>query len=76
MTLPLIKATVRVYNKDFEIINGEHYHFDILDAEVLTLNLNSGTMRIRSPARQFSTCDIPITEFFEQYSIVKLNKEQ
>lgn len=69
MNLPRVKAPIRLPNKNYEEIDGDCYHYEIHEVEVLTINLNSGTMRVRDPNKFFSTRDIPNTPFFEQYEI-------
>ena len=76
--LPIIKATVRVYNPAYDrrIPNVPFMYDQVREVEVLQLNLNSGGMRVRFMDRfagkdKVVTQDIPIKEFFEQYSITE-----
>lgn len=70
--LPTITASIRWPNENYQMIDGSQYHTRKLQAEVLILNLNSGTMRVRAANKgEFGTTDIDIEEFFEQYELVK-----
>lgn len=89
----LPKLTVQVRNFDpnwkpiyapdaptIAINANEHYKTFEVEAEVVQLNLSTGTMRVRydwpSPTTKsgwaVATADIPITEFFKNYAINKL----
>ncbi len=80
--LPCVKATVQDYNPAF--IPGQGANSLPLfipterDVEVLTLNLNSGTMRVRfvstdhNGKQKVRTEDISINAFYKEYDIVSI----
>lgn len=77
-TLPTIFATVRVYNQAYVNTNQESSFQidDVREVEVVQLNLNAGTMRVRFPDQyqgkmKIVTQDIANEVFFNQYSITK-----
>ena len=76
--LPVIKAKVRVYNQCYDNTDpASQFMFEEeRKVEVLTLNLNTGTMRVRftdvyNGKNKVMTEDISNLAFFQQYSIVK-----
>ena len=76
--LPVIKAKVRVYNPSYDRTDSESKFMidQVVEVQVLTLNLNSGTMRVRfndfyDGKHKVVTQDISNLAFFQQYSIVK-----
>lgn len=71
MSLPVVRAPVTVKNPEWARgVEGAKYYITVeKDVEVLTLNLNSGSMRVRIPGSQAQ--DISIKPFLEQYDIVR-----
>ena len=81
MTLPVIRAKVRVYNPDYDnkIVGSEFQIYEEREVEVLQLNLNSGGMRVRfmdqgpfDKKPKVVSVDISIDTFFTQYAITKI----
>jgi hypothetical protein len=81
MTLPVIRAKVRVYNPDYDnkIAGSEFQIYKEREVEVVQLNLNSGGMRVRfmdqgpfDKKPKVVSVDISIDTFFTQYSITKI----
>ena len=76
MTLPVIEATVRVYNQEYDRTdpNSQFQIFARRQVEVVQLNLNSQGMRVRftdyfqGKAKKV-TQDIDIAEFYAAYTI-------
>ena len=79
--LPLIKATVSELNPNWKAPEGlkphERGYFDgyrwqvIRQVEVLTLNFQSGSMRVRIAQGDYAgqVVDIPAAEFFKQCTV-------
>lgn len=62
------------YHEDGTPSNMDEYYVKrVLSAEVLTLNLSAGTMRIRFIWGKIQTRDVSIRPFFKNYSIVANN---
>jgi hypothetical protein len=81
MTLPVIRAKVRVYNPDYDnkIAGSEFQIYEEREVEVVQLNLNSGGMRVRfmdqgpfDKKPKVVSVDISIDTFFTQYAIIKI----
>jgi hypothetical protein len=84
-TLPKITLKVAVRNPDWvadrtDASNMDRYYIKVdRECEVLQLNLNAGTMRVRfrnpdvTMKKGFTnnTTDVAIAPFFEQYTIAK-----
>lgn len=79
-TLPTLTLKVTVRNPDWTTTNTESYYIkDDRECEVLQLNINAGTMRVRyknpstTKPKGFTvdTVDVAIAPFFEQYTIAK-----
>jgi hypothetical protein len=86
-TLPTLTLKVSVRNPEWVAVNGDngtamnmnqYYIKQDRECEVLQLNLNAGTMRVRyqSPSKTkkgftIETVDVSIAPFLEQYSITK-----
>lgn len=77
MSLPVVEATVRVYNPNYDSTDPAS-HFQVFarqDVEVVQLNLNSGSMRVRfndtcQGRIKIVTQDVPIADFYARYEIV------
>lgn len=75
--LPVITARVLMYNPDYKA--GDVHDFQIwveTEVEVLTLNLNARTMRVRftdiyQGKMKNVTQDIGISAFYNQFEMVK-----
>jgi hypothetical protein len=77
MSLPVVTATVRVYNQEYVPggSKGEFMVYARREVEVLQLNLNSGGMRVRftdmyDGKTKKVTQDVPISDFYAQFEIV------
>ena len=79
MSLPVIRATVRVYNPGYDReIAGSQFQIDQeREVEVVQLNLNSGGMRVRFKDQgpfdkkpKTVSQDISINNFYKFYDIV------
>jgi len=87
MTLPTLVTMVQMRNPDWVpthiegvVVNNDQYYIDKdVEVEVLTLNLNAGSMRVRfrepttrnKTGWEVKTQDTSIDSFFEHYEIVK-----
>ena len=78
MELPKVKAVVQVYNPMYDRESGEPlWIMAEREVEVLSLNLNSGGMRVRYKDTSIdgtvknTTCDIGIEWFDAKYKIVE-----
>lgn len=81
-SLPCVKATVYDYNPNFIAGSTDLAHQLFVPTErlveVLTLNLNSGTMRIRYQSvdhtgkKEMRTENISIDGFYKEYDIVSI----
>lgn len=78
--LPKLVTTLKVVNEEWdeEDEDDESYYVDReFEVEVLTLNFNSGTMRVRivdmeAPYDCAMIYDIDAAPFFEQFKVVAL----
>ena len=75
-TLPKIVAPVHMYNQSYTAdgSNGEFMNLIETTVEVLTLNLNAGTMRVRfndsfQGKKKVVTQDISIEHFYKSFQI-------
>lgn len=88
-SLPKVMLTLNLYRPDWRPIYGNDdlcINFDEakadfqVECEVLSLNLNAGSMRVRyrwpkpfdGAKPQIQTDDVPITQFFNQYQITRV----
>jgi hypothetical protein len=71
--LPIVTFKTHVYEIDWAATSGSGLIEQELTGEVMILNINSGTMRVRVPGHKYPF-DVPCAPFFEQHVIVK--KEQ
>lgn len=78
--LPVVTVPVRKRNPLFGVEAGVDYYLPecMVEAEVLMLNVNAGTMRCRpmedSPKKSWHTQDFCISHFFNAFSITKKRK--
>ena len=77
MSLPVVTATVLVYNPDYDKTNpaSPFQIFQRRAVEVVQLNLNSGGMRVRftdayQGKTKVVTQDVAIADFYAQFEIV------
>ena len=69
---PIIKRKFRVPNPTWNGSDDNQYIYTELDAEVLTLHLNNGMMRVRYEQNgKIKTEDISNQPFFDKYSILE-----
>lgn len=81
--LPRLRLPLKVPNPDIdwteELPVDEYYMDKMVDVEVLTVNFNAGTMRVRTVDRQpafdsnhgeWTIVDIEANPFFEHYQVV------
>ena len=72
--LPTVTLDIQHRNPDWKIGDAvdSYYRTSRVECTVLTLNINSGTMRIRLPFKDpYVNTDVPIGPFFEKYKIVE-----
>ena len=77
MKLPVVRLPVRSVRPGWKQGDDpdQYYVEEIVDCEVLTLNLNARTMRVRTPYKGcFANLDVPINSFLDKYEI-KLKEE-
>jgi hypothetical protein len=73
-SLPIVALDIQHRNPDWKIGDdiATYQITSRVECTVLTLNINSGTMRIRPPFKDpYVNTDVPIGPFFEKYKIVE-----